>query len=80
MGDLATAVRVAILLVGFTLFVWLLISVIRRAKRGGPGVRAAGAMLMLFGWGHMRDPRNDTVAEAQEGRVRRGAESGDPPN
>ena len=28
--------------------------------------------MMLFGWGNMRDPRNDTVAEAQDGRIRKG--------
>ena len=26
----------------------------------------------------MRDPRNDTVAEAQDGRIRKGSYSGDP--
>jgi hypothetical protein len=34
----------------------------------------------LFGWGHMRDPRNDTVAEASDGRIRKDDESGDPPD
>ena len=37
-----------------------------------------GAALMMFGWGSMRDPRNDTVAEAQDGRIRKGTHSGDP--
>lgn len=37
------------------------------------------ALGMLFGWGQMRDPRNDTVAEANEGQVRRGSHAGDPP-
>ena len=37
-----------------------------------------GAMLMLFSWGNMRDPRNDTVAEAQDGRIRKGTHTGDP--
>ena len=41
-------------------------------------MHAVGAMLMLFGWGHLRDPRNDTVAEARDGRVRRGTYSGEP--
>jgi hypothetical protein len=35
---------------------------------------------MLFGWGNLRDPRNDTVAEANEGQPRRGENSGDPPS
>jgi hypothetical protein len=56
--------------------IWL----VRQAKRGGKRVQAVGAVMMaLFGWGNMRDPRNDTVAEAQDGRVSRGNESGDPP-
>ena len=37
-----------------------------------------GAMLMLFSWGNMRDPRNDTVAEAKDGRIRKGNDAGDP--
>jgi len=35
--------------------------------------------MLMFSWGHMRDPSNDTVAEAQDGRIRRGESSGDPP-
>ena len=58
--------------------VWLGVALVRRARRGGKGVQAIGAALMMFGWGHMRDPRNDTVAEAKDGRVRRGTHSGDP--
>ena len=53
--------------------------VMRWARRSGKGRHAMGAMLMLFSWGHMRDPRNDTVAEAQDGRLGRGTHSGDPP-
>ena len=41
-------------------------------------MRGIGAALMMFGWGNLRDPRNDTVAEAQDGRIRRGTHSGDP--
>jgi hypothetical protein len=51
---------------------------LRWARRGGKGKQAVGAMLMLFSWGNMRDPRNDTVAEAKDGRVRRGTHAGDP--
>ncbi len=60
-------------------FVWLLISLVRAARRGGRRMHAVGAMLMLFGWGNLRDPRNDPVAEARDGRIRKGEESGDPP-
>ena len=37
-----------------------------------------GAALMILGWGNMRDPRNDTVAEAKDGRIRKGTDSGPP--
>ena len=38
-----------------------------------------GAAMMLFGWRtSMRDPRNDTVAEAQDGRIRKGTHTGEP--
>ena len=53
---------------------------VRRVKRGGKAFQAVGAALMLFGWGNLRDPRNDTVAEANEGRLRRGETAGDPPD
>jgi hypothetical protein len=32
----------------------------------------------MFGWGNMRDPRNYTVAEAHDGRIRKGTNFGDP--
>jgi hypothetical protein len=51
-----------------------------RARAGKKGFRSFGAALMLFGWGHMRDPRNDTVAEASEGQTRKGETAGDPPD
>jgi hypothetical protein len=76
--DIATALRVLAgigLVALVSALAWL---AVRAAKTGGKGVRAAGAMLMLFGWGHMRDPRNDTVAEANEGQVRKGETTGDP--
>ena len=61
-----------------TLLVRVCARMMGAAKRGGRGVRAIGAVVMLFGWGNMRDPRNDTVAEAQDGRIRKGTHSGDP--
>ena len=65
---------------GLALLVWTASSVVKHAKRGGKRNRAIGATLMLIGWANLRDPRNDTVAEAQDGRIRKGTESGDPPN
>jgi hypothetical protein len=72
-------IRPLLLFGAFGLFVWALVALVRQARRGGKSMRAAGAMLMLFGWGNLRDPRNDTVAEAQDGHVRKGNESGAPP-
>ena len=43
------------------------------------GMRGVGAMLLLSGWAHLRDPADNPVAEASEGRARKGTESGDPP-
>ena len=72
------ALRVTLPILGFVLLIWGCVAAVRSARRGGKSVRAAGMALMLFGWGHMRDPRNDTVAEAKDGRIRKGTESGDP--
>ena len=72
------ALRAALIAIAWLSFVGCLVWLVRRAKRSGKGVRAIGMAMMLFGWGHMRDPRNDTVAEAQDGRVRKGTDSGDP--
>lgn len=58
---------------------WGLFALVRRARSGGRVMRSAAMFAALFGWGHMRDPRNDTVAEAQDGRLRRDDETGDPP-
>jgi hypothetical protein len=76
--DITTALRIlagAGLVIVVSLLCWL---AVKAAKRGGRGMRAAGAMLMLFGWGHMRDPRNDTVAEANEGKAAKGEATGEP--
>jgi len=76
--DISTAVKVLAVAGGISLIVWLCIVMVKAAKRGGGGMRGIGAVMMLFGWGNMRDPRNDTVAEAQDGRIRKGTHSGDP--
>jgi len=72
------ALRVLFAAFAFMAFVWILVALARHAKRSGKGYRAIGATLMLFGWANLRDPRNDTVAEAQDGRIRKGTDSGDP--
>ncbi len=82
MSDLATALRVLLVCAALIGLAWLLFAIVRSVRRstarGGKGLHAIGAALMMFGWGHMRDPRNDTVAEARDGRVRRDEYSGDP--
>ena len=81
MTDTVVALRVICIAAVCAALVWSAVMLVRRAKGGGTGVRAMGAaLLVLFSWGVMRDPRNDTVAEAQDGRLRRGADAGDPPD
>ena len=76
--DFQAGLRVLAIAAAFGAFFWLLVALVRHAKRGGRKYRAIGATLMLFGWGNLRDPRNDTVAEAQDGRIRKGTDTGDP--
>jgi hypothetical protein len=77
--DITTAVKALAVLGGAAVFVWLGVVMIKAAKSGGGGMRGIGAAaLMMFGWATMRDPRNNTVAEAQDGRIRKGESSGDP--
>jgi hypothetical protein len=71
--------RIVLIALGCVIVFWGMFTLVRRARSGNKVMRAAGMMMALFGWGNMRDPRNDTVAEAQEGRIRKGNESGDPP-
>ena len=78
MDDVTVALRVIAVIAAFAVFTWILIALVLAARRGGKGFRAIGAALMLFGWGNLRDPRNDTVAEAQDGRIRKSESSGEP--
>ena len=77
--ELAEGLRVAGVVSTLGLLAWLGVKLVRGARRG-KGFQAVGAVLMLFGWGNLRDPRNDTVAEANEGQPRRGEATGDPPS
>jgi hypothetical protein len=79
MDPVAMALRIILITIACSAFILLLIALVRAARNPSKAMRSFGAALMLFGWGNLRDPRNDTVAEAQDGRVRRGDESGDPP-
>jgi hypothetical protein len=76
--DITTAVKVLAALGGAAVLIWLGVVMIKAAKRGGGGMQALGAALMMLGWGNMRDPANNPVAEAQDGRVRKGTDSSDP--
>lgn len=76
--DVTLAVKVLAVLGGVSLLTWFGVVMIKAAKRGGGGMQALGAALMMLGWGSMRDPSNNPVAEAQDGRIRKGTHSGDP--
>ena len=76
--DITTAVYALAVMGGAAALIWLGVVMIKAAKRGGGGMRGIGAALMMSGWATMRDPRNDTVAEAQDGRIRKGTHTGDP--
>ena len=76
--DVTTAVKILAVGGGLAMLSWVGIVMVKAAKRGGGGMQALGAAMMMFGWGNMRDPRNDTVAEAKDGRIRKGNYSGDP--
>lgn len=79
MIDWGLALRVFLVGAAVAALAWFLFALVRGAKRGGgKGMYAFGAAMMMLGWGHMRDPRNDTVAEAKDGRAERGTHSGDP--
>lgn len=77
--DITIAVKVIAALGGLALLCWFGVVLVKSAKRGGGGMQALGAALLMMGWGHMRDPGNNPVAEAKDGRIRKGNESGDPP-
>ena len=76
--DITDALKILAWLGGLSVLVWIGTVMVKAAKRGGGGLRGIGAALMMSGWATMRDPRNDTVAEAQDGRIRKGTNSGDP--
>lgn len=71
--------RVALISLAWVGFFWGLFALVGRARSRARVMRSAAMFAALFGWGNMRDPRNDTVAEAQDGRIRRNEDSGDPP-
>ncbi len=76
--DITTAVKVLAVLGGASLLIWIGVVMVKAAKKGGGGMQALGAALMMLGWGNMRDPGSNPVAEAQDGRIRKGTHSGDP--
>jgi hypothetical protein len=66
---------VALAILGFI----LVRLVIFAKKKGGKGVQAFGAAMMLFGFGSPKDPVNDIIEQAE--KLKRGDEdnAGDPP-
>jgi hypothetical protein len=76
--DIGTALRILAAAGGIGLVTWIGVVLTRAAKRGGGGMQALGAAIMLFGWGSMRDPTRDPVKEAQDGRLSRGESGADP--
>ena len=76
--DITTAVYALAVMGGAAALIWLSIVMVKAAKRGGGGMQALGAAMMMFGWGNMRDPGNNPVAEAKDGRAEKGSTSGDP--
>jgi hypothetical protein len=71
-------IRVLLAASAFIALIAVLVAVVLKTRRGGNGVHAIGAALMLFGWGNLRDPGSNPVAEAKDGRVRKSNYSGDP--
>ena len=59
-------------------FIYVGVRMVRGAKRRSPTVIALGAVLLLFGFGNVRDPQNQLTEQAQPPKKREG-ESGDPP-
>jgi predicted phage tail protein len=76
--DIINALRILAAAAGLAVVTWLGVVLLRATKRGGGGMQALGAAMMLFGWGSMRDPSNNPVKEAQDGRLRRGESGADP--
>jgi len=72
------AFRVLLAAAALAALIALLAAVVMKTRRGGKGMHAIGAALMLFGWGNLRDPSNNPVAEAKDGRIRKDDYSGDP--
>ena len=76
--DTALAFRILAIGGGLAALIWLGSVLVRVAKRGGGGMQALGAAMMMFGWGNMRDPANNPVKEAQDGQPSRGETGADP--
>jgi len=69
--DITTAVYALAVMGGAAAVIWLSIIAVKAAKKGGGGMQGLGAALMMMGWGNMRDSTRGTVAEAQDGRIRK---------
>ena len=59
--------------------VFVLVRLVRSAKKGGKGLQAFGTAMMLFGFGSPKDPANDIVEQAEKLKRREEDNAGDPP-
>ena len=71
--------QVVLSVIALAALVFLLVRLVRYAKKGGKGLQAFGAAMMLFGFGSPKDPVNDIVEQAE--KLKRSDEdyAGDPP-
>ena len=71
--------QVVISVIALAALVFVLVRLVRYAKKGGKGLQAFGAAMMLFGFGSPKDPVNDIVEQAE--KLKRSDEdyAGDPP-
>jgi hypothetical protein len=77
--DITTALQVLAALGAIALFLWIGVVLVKFAKRGGGGMRALLSVgLILIPWATVKDPYKDTVVETEDGRIRKGNNSGDP--
>jgi len=68
----------AVSAVALVVLIFVGVRMVRGAKKRSPTMVALGAVLLLFGFGNVRDPQQQLTEQAQPPKKREG-ESGDPP-
>jgi len=72
--------QVIVAVIALSVFIFILIRLVTYAKnKGGKGVQALGAAMMLFGFGSPRDPVNDIIEQAEKSKRGEDDSAGDPP-